>query len=88
MVAPIRDQGNITFSTSAITTLNAIMNLPSSVKMDIDNFNIGNVDNYDDIRGHTISSNKTASRMIFMSSSKASVLWQPLITMTNDNTNE
>ena len=88
MVAPIRDQGNITFSTLAITTSNAIMNLPGPVKIDIDNFNIGNIDNYDDIREHTISSNKTASRMISMSSSKVLVLWQPLITMTNDNTNE
>ena len=88
MVTPIRDQENITFSTSAITTLNAIMNLPGLVEIDIDNFNIGNIDNYDDIRKHTISSNKTASRMISMSSSKVLVLWQPLITMTNDNTNE
>ena len=88
MVAPIRDQRNITFSTSAITTSNAIMNLPGPVEMDINNFNIDNIDNYDDIREHTISSNKTASRIISMSSSKVSVLWQLLIAMTNDNTNE
>ena len=64
------------------------MNLPGPVEMDINNFNIDNIDNYDDIREHTISSNKTASRIISMSSSKVSVLWQLLIAMTNDNTNE
>ena len=73
MVASIRDQGNITFSTSAITTSNAIINLPGPVEIDIDNFNVSNIDNYNDIRGHTIPSNKTASRTVFMSSSKTSV---------------
>ena len=52
----IRDQGNITFSTSAITTSNAIMNLPGPVEMEIDDFNVSNVDNYNDMRGHTIPS--------------------------------
>jgi len=73
MVASIRDQGNITFSTSAITTSNAIMNLLGPVEMDIDDFNVSNIDNYNDMRGHTIPSNKTTSRTVFMSSSEASV---------------
>ena len=27
--------------------------------MDIDDFNVSNIDNYNDVRGHTMSSNKT-----------------------------
>ena len=73
IVAPIRDQGNITFSTLAITTSNAIMNLPGPVEMDIDDFNVSNINNYNDMRGYTIPSNKTASRTVFISSSEASV---------------
>ena len=73
IVAPIRDQGNITFSTSAITTSNAIMNLPGPVEMDIDDFNVSNINNYNDMRGYTIPSNKTASRTVFISLSEASV---------------
>ena len=48
------------------------MSLPAPVEMDIDNFNVGNIDNYDNIRGYIMSSNKAASRMVSMSSSKTS----------------
>lgn len=41
--------------------------------MDIDNFSGRNVDNYDNVRGHTMTSNKMSSRTISMSSSEASV---------------
>ena len=47
------------------------MNLLAPVEMDIDDFNVGNVNNYNDVRGHTMSSNKAASRTVSMSSSKA-----------------
>ena len=43
------------------------------MEIDIDDFNIGNVDNYDNVREYTISFNKTAFRMVSMSSSKALV---------------
>ena len=48
------------------------MNLPAPVDMDIDDFNVSNSDNYDDVRGWMMSSNKTTSRMVSMSSSEAS----------------
>ena len=41
--------------------------------MDIDDFISSNVDNYDDVRGHTMTSNKTSSRTVSMSLSKALV---------------
>ena len=73
IVASIRDQENINFSTLAIITSNMIMDLPGPVEMNIDDFNISNVDNYDNVRKYTMSSNKTASRMVSISSSKISV---------------
>ena len=41
--------------------------------MDINDFISNNVDNYDDVRDHTMTFNKNSSKTIFMSSSKASV---------------
>ena len=64
---------NITFFTLAITTSNMIMNLPGPVEIDIDDFNIGNVNNYNNMREHIMSSNKTASKMVSIFSSKISV---------------
>ena len=49
------------------------MTLPLNMGMDIDNFSGRNVDNYDNVRGHTMTSNKMSSRTISMSSSEASV---------------
>ena len=46
------------------------MNLPASVEMDINDFNISNINNYNDVREHTMSSNKATSRMVSMSLSK------------------
>ena len=64
---------NITFFTLAITTSNMIINLPGPVEINIDDFNIGNVDNYNNVREHIMSSNKTASKIVSMSSSEVSV---------------
>ena len=41
--------------------------------MDINDFVSSNIDNYDNIRGCTITSNKNSSRMVSMFSSKALV---------------
>jgi len=72
MVVPIKDQGNTTFSTLAIIISDLIINLPASVEMDIDNFNISNINNYNNVRRHTMPSNKATSRMVSMSLSKVS----------------
>ena len=71
MVVPIRDIGNITFSTSATAISNSNMNLLASVAMNIDDFNIGSIDNYENVRECTISPNKTTSRMVSVSLSKS-----------------
>jgi len=69
MVALIRDTWNITPFTSAITFKSTQMTfLLASVVIDIDNCN---VDNYDDVRGQTLSHSKSNSRMVLMSSSEA-----------------
>ena len=75
---------NIPFFTLAITTSNMIMNLPGSMEIDIDNFNIGNVDNYNNVREHIMSSNKTASKMISISSSEVSVDYTTRIECLNN----
>ena len=49
------------------------MTLPALAVMDIDDFNIGNCNNYDDIRGYTMSPSKHSTRTVFMSSNEASV---------------
>ena len=73
MVVPIRDIGNKSFSTSATTNSDSRMALPTNIGMDIDNFIGSNANNYDDMRGHTITSNKTSFRSVSMSSSEALV---------------
>jgi len=60
------------------------MNLPGPMEMDIDDFNVSNIDNYDDVRGHTMSSNKTAFRTISMSSSEPSVNYTTRMECLND----
>jgi len=69
MVVPIRDMGNKFFSTSAITTTYSSMTLPTLAAMDINDFNVGNCDNYDNVRGCMISPSKPSTRIVFMSSS-------------------
>jgi len=73
MVAPIRDIGNKTFSNSANMTSDLRMTLPNLGKIDIDDFHSGSIDNYNDVRGCTMYSNKTSSRTVSMSSSETSV---------------
>ena len=60
------------------------MDLLAPVEMDIDDFNIGNIDNYDDVRGWTISFNKAALRMVSISSSKISVDYTTKIKYLNN----
>ena len=76
MVVPIRDIGNKFLSTSTTTNSHsnmALQLLPPNMGMDIDNFISSNVDNYNDMRDHTMTSNKTSSRTISMSLSKVLV---------------
>jgi len=84
MVVPLRDIGNKFLFTS--TTMNSYSNitLPSNMGMDIDNFISRNVDNYDDVRGHTITPNKTTSRTVFMSLSETSVNYATRIEQLSD----
>ena len=49
------------------------MTLPNLGKIDIDDFHGGSIDNYNDVRGYTMYSNKTSSRTVSMSSSETSV---------------
>ena len=72
MVVPIRDIGNTTFSTLAIMILDSNMDILALGVMNINNFNIGSIDNFDDVREHMIFPNKAISRIVSMSSSKAS----------------
>ena len=47
--------------------------LPSNIGMDINNFVSSNVENYNNVRGCILTSNKNSSRTISMSSSEALV---------------
>ena len=72
MVVPIRDIENTIFSSLAIITTDMHMNLLAPVEINIDDFNVSNIDNYNNVRKWTISSNKATSRTASMSSSKTS----------------
>ena len=56
--------------------------------MNIDNFNIDNVDNYNEVRGYSISFNKSISRMVSMSSSKVLVDYTMKLEYLNDTLDE
>ena len=75
MVALIRDIRNKFFSTSANTNSASRMTLPTDMGIDIDNFISNIADNYDEVRGHTITYNKQVSRTVSMSSSEALVVY-------------
>ena len=65
MVAPKRDLGNIHFSTSAFTFTTTYMAfIPASKVM--------NIDNYDNIRERTSSSNKASSKSTLIFSNTSS----------------
>ena len=60
------------------------MDLLLNMGMDIDDFVNKNVDNYNDAKGYSITPNKTTSRTISMSLSKASVDYATRIEWLND----
>ena len=66
IVVPIKDKENTFFFTLAIITSDSIIDLPALVKMDINDFNVGNINNYNNIREYTMSSNKATFRMVSM----------------------
>ena len=66
-------QSNITFQA-----------LSPNMGIDIDDFVSSNIDNYDNIRGHTMISNKNSSRIISMSSSETSVDYATRIEWLNN----
>jgi len=73
MVAPIRDLGNKFFSASNTHSKALNMTLSGNVDMavDISNALFNNYcDNYDKVRGQSMSSNKQGTRTPFISSSK------------------
>jgi len=52
--------------------------------MDVDDFDSRNVDNYNEVRGCTMTSNKMSSRTVSMSSSEASVDYATKMEQLND----
>jgi len=60
------------------------MTLPPYMGMDIDEFGSRNVDNYDGVRDHTITSNKMSSKTVSMSSSEALVDYATKMEHLND----
>ena len=73
MVALARDIRNKSFVTSGITNLYSRITLPPNMGMDIDDFGSRNFHNYDEVKDCTMTSNKTSSRTVSISSSKISV---------------
>jgi len=84
MVASIRDIGNKTFSNLANMTSDSRMTLPNSGEMDIDDFHGKSINNYNNVRGHMMYSNKTSSRTVSMSSSEALVNYTTRIEQLNN----
>ena len=78
IVVSLRDIGN-----KLLFTL-AFMNSYSSMGIGIDDFISRNVDNYNDVRNRSMTSNKTASRTISMSLSKTSVNYATRMEQFND----
>jgi len=64
------------------------MNLPPNMGMDIDNFVGRNVNNYNDVRGHYMTSNKNTSRTVLISSSEVSVDYVTRMEQLNDISDE
>ena len=73
IVAPLRDIGNKFLFISTTTNSYSNMTLPPNMRMDINDFVSRNVDNYDDIRGCTMTSNKTTFKTVSMFLSKVLV---------------
>ena len=65
-----------------------LQDLPPNMGMDIDNLVISYGDNYDKVRGHTITSNKNPSRTVSMTSSEASVDYATKMERLNDVSEE
>ena len=84
MVVPARDIGNKSFVTSGIMNSYSRMTLPPNIGMDVDDFGSRNVDNHNEVRGCTMTSNKMSSRTISMSSSEASVDYATKMEQLND----
>ena len=68
MVAPIRDIGNKFHSTSALSTSTANMTHTNDMDMVIDNVDAMFKNNYDEVRGHTLTPNYQRSRSLSTSS--------------------
>ena len=62
--------------------------LPPNMRIDIDDFVSSNVNNYDDMRGCTMTSNKNSSRTISMFSSEISVDYTTKIKRLNNISDE
>ena len=84
MVVPIRDIENKALFTSAITNKQPNMNLLPNMGIVIDNFGGGNVNNFDKVRGCSITSNKSTSRTVSISSSKVLVEYAIRLEHLND----
>ena len=84
IIASVRDTGNITFFSSAITNVQLTINLLPNVGIDIDNFRDSNIDNYDEIRDHLMTFNESTSRIVSIFSSEASVEYTIRMECLND----
>ena len=73
MIVPVRNIGNKSFSTLATMNLVSRITLPTNIGIDINDFVGSNADNYNDVRSHTITSNKSSSRTVLIFSSETLV---------------
>ena len=60
------------------------MTLPTNIGMNIDDIFGSNANNYDNVRGYTMTSNKPSSRTVSMFSSKVSVNYTTKMEYLND----
>ena len=76
MVVSLKEIKNKFFSSLEISSFTLNMTLPSNMNMDMDNhiiFSSNIADNYDKVRGHSLSSNKQQSKITSMFLSEYSV---------------
>ena len=88
IVAPLRDIGNKLLLISTTTNSYSNMTLPSNMRMDIDDFVSRNVDNYDDMRDCTITSDKTTFKTVSMFLSKILVNYTTRMEWLNNISDE
>ena len=86
MVAPVRDLGNTSSSTTSNTSSSSLLNLPTVPFKSITGMDIFSgiaPDNYDEVRGRPLSTNVNVSRDSSMSSTRSSVAYHEKMEQNN-----